>query len=381
MANKLEDFKPQKKNANKHTEYGMQMLEKSMGEVGFIGAMTAANDGEIFDGSARIEKSVTVFEGVEPIVVETDGTRPVIVKRTDIENADDPRAVRAGILANRVFEVDLDWDVDVLAELADDDMLDGLFTDKELIDLGAMEQESKDAEPQIDRAEELRQKWGVETGQTWQVGEHVLYIGDYLDANLSGDALVFDPPWDQKFDFDFSGFENILAFSDGQRIGDVIRYLGAPAWEFIWDTGASWYTPNRPLKKHKNCYWYGNIDDYNQEGYFFEHDAKKHTVKNTRGTYIYEPDIRGKRLLDVYAESITKTHSDGASHGKPLEWVAALLANCTKGVIVDPFCGTGTSIIAAQMVGRRCVASEIDLGMVGVILERCYEYGMLCKQK
>ena len=73
-----------KKNLNKHTEYGLQMLEKSMGEVGFIGAMTAANDGEIFDGSARIEKSAVIFDDVDPIVIETDGTRPVIIKRTHL---------------------------------------------------------------------------------------------------------------------------------------------------------------------------------------------------------------------------------------------------------------------------------------------------------
>ncbi len=74
---KLSDFTPQVKNLNKHTEYGLQMLEKSMGEVGFIGAMTAANDGEIFDGSARIEKSAVIFDDVDPIVIETDGVRLV----------------------------------------------------------------------------------------------------------------------------------------------------------------------------------------------------------------------------------------------------------------------------------------------------------------
>ena len=40
-----------------------------------------------------------------------------------------------------------------------------------------------DTEPQIDRAEELRQKWQVETGQMWQLGgEHRLICGDCTDA-------------------------------------------------------------------------------------------------------------------------------------------------------------------------------------------------------
>ena len=142
---KLSDFKKQKRNANKHTERGMKMLGESMDEVGFIGAMTSAADGEIFDGSARIEKSADVFD-TEPIIVETDGTRPVIVKRTDIPSADDPRAVRAGILANRVFEVDLEWDEDVLASILDEDaeMLDGLFNQGELVEMGIEAPEFKE---------------------------------------------------------------------------------------------------------------------------------------------------------------------------------------------------------------------------------------------
>lgn len=118
---KISDFRPQSKNANRHTERGLGMLDRSMSQEGWIGAITVAADGETFDGSARLETAYTRFgEDVEPIIVESDGTKPIIVKRTDIPTAEDPRAKRLAIAANRVAQVDLEWDVETLSALQDD---------------------------------------------------------------------------------------------------------------------------------------------------------------------------------------------------------------------------------------------------------------------
>lgn len=109
------------------------MLDNSIARAGWIGAMTAAADGEVFDGSARLETSYTRFgEEVEPIVVETDGSRPVIVKRTDIPTADDPKAVELSIAANRIAQVDLDFDPEVLAEYGEEIDLSQFWNDAEL---------------------------------------------------------------------------------------------------------------------------------------------------------------------------------------------------------------------------------------------------------
>lgn len=133
---RVKDFRPASRNANKHTARGMSELQKSVQSNGWIGAMTTAADGEMIAGSARIETAAQVF-GVdaEPIVVETDGRRPIIVKRTDIATADDPRAQALALSDNRVAELDLSWDVEVLAGF-DAETLDGLWTADELSDLG-----------------------------------------------------------------------------------------------------------------------------------------------------------------------------------------------------------------------------------------------------
>ena len=110
----------------------MSTLEKSIEKDGWIGAITVAADGETFDGSARIEVGAMLADGVEPIIVESDGTRPVIHIRKDIQTATDPKAKRLGVAANRVAQLNLDYDVEELARLQIEDVdLTGLFTETE----------------------------------------------------------------------------------------------------------------------------------------------------------------------------------------------------------------------------------------------------------
>ncbi len=128
-------IRPQKRNANRHTQRGMQALETSIATDGWIGAITVAADGETFDGSARVEKTAENGMLEDAIVVDSDGTRPIVVRRTDIATAADPRARRLGIAANRVASLNLEWEPDVLAELAGEIDLSSMFFPDELADL------------------------------------------------------------------------------------------------------------------------------------------------------------------------------------------------------------------------------------------------------
>lgn len=89
------------------------MLESSMRQYGYVSPMTAAADGEIIDGSARIETSVNVF-GDDAIVVHHDGTKPIIMVRDDIPSADTPEARAISMAANRIAQVNLDFDAEVI---------------------------------------------------------------------------------------------------------------------------------------------------------------------------------------------------------------------------------------------------------------------------
>ena len=112
------------------------MLDKSMSEDGYVAPMTATADGEIIDGSARLERVAERFSGVDPIIIEHDGKRPIIAVRTDIANANTPEAKRIALRANRIAEADLEWDAEIVKELGEEIDLSDMFSEKELNDLG-----------------------------------------------------------------------------------------------------------------------------------------------------------------------------------------------------------------------------------------------------
>src|SRR5690606_12689158 len=95
-----------------------------------------------------------------------------------------------------------------------DDLLEWGFSEEELtgLEFGGKNEPGEDPGPQIDRAEELREKWGVEAGQLWQLGEHRIICGDCTDPAVvervmqgeKAGAVVADPPYGMNLDTDYS---------------------------------------------------------------------------------------------------------------------------------------------------------------------------------
>jgi DNA modification methylase len=57
---------------------------------------------------------------------------------------------------------------------------------------------------------------------------------------------------------------------------------------------------------------------------------------------------------------------------KPVEMVADALKDCSRrgDLVLDPFCGSGTTIVAAEQTSRKARAIEIDPGFVDVAVRR-----------
>ena len=369
-------------NINAHTQRGRGLHENSLRKRGINRPIAAAGKGVKMPVISAGNQTFEIAAGIgitEAIVVHTTGNQIIINCRDDVAPGS-PEFYALAIEDNAVGRESYNPDLDILAAVMADPAMQALKNeDKMLADIVSgmgLKEETKDAEPQIDSAAELQEKWRVKTGDLWQIGEHKLHCASFEDVKFQSSTLIFDPPWDIDVVFNHAQYKDILAFTDGQRVGDIVNRFGAPTWEFIWHTGGNLYIPNRPLKGHKSCYWYGDVNKYNWEGSFYGEPIKEQNASSAKGSYHFVPDPRGKHLADLFTLAISKEHAEGASHSKPLDWMRLLIANCTTGDIDDPFCGTGTSIIAAQQLGRRCVASENNPLQCALILERAEIFGI-----
>lgn len=104
----IEELKFDDKNFNKHTEYGMSLLEKSLREFGAGRSVLVDKDNNIIAGNGIVESAINA--GITKTkVVETTGDELVVVKRTDVE-LDSKKGRRMAYADNATSSVDLEWD-------------------------------------------------------------------------------------------------------------------------------------------------------------------------------------------------------------------------------------------------------------------------------
>lgn len=355
------DLIPYARNAKKHDPEQVAKIAGSIREFGFNNPVLIDQSNGIIAGHGRVMAAIKL--GLESV--------PVI----RLSHLSETQR-RAYILAdNKLAELGGGWDEEMLKvelEAIKESDLDHLltgFSDEEMDQLLA---DTNELNGDPDEVPEPPADPITKPGDLWILGEHRLVCGDSTKANGFGDhceTLIFDPPWDAGITMQKR--QSTLAFCDGQRISDIVVLFGAPSWAFIWDCQQSWFTPSRPLKRMKMCLWYGDVEKYDQDGSHYGDPGVAGIKTNCRGTYQYTPDPRGKHLSDVFSLSITQFHSESEhSHSKPLDWIQMLIANCTQGDIFDPFLGSGTTLIAAEQLGRRCFGMEISPAYCDVIVKR-----------
>jgi hypothetical protein len=110
----INELIPDRKNANKHTEKGSRLLEKSLKNLGAGRSILIDKDNNIVAGNSTVEQATKL--GLPVRIIETNGKELIAVKRTDVL-LDSKKGRELAIADNQTAQEGIDFDFDVLEEL------------------------------------------------------------------------------------------------------------------------------------------------------------------------------------------------------------------------------------------------------------------------
>ena len=111
----IEELKFDTKNFNKHTEFGMSLLEKSLRQNGAGRSILVDKDNNIIAGNGIVEAAQNA--GITKTkVIEVQGDELVVVKRTDLA-LDSKQGREMALADNATAAADLEWDAEAIADV------------------------------------------------------------------------------------------------------------------------------------------------------------------------------------------------------------------------------------------------------------------------
>ena len=378
---KLSSLIPDNKNNNKHTAYGMDLLEKSVNKVGIIESITVSNDDKIISGNARHEVIGKNFDK-EALIIETDGTQPIIIKRTDIES-DTKKFYEASILANTTSKKNIDFDMEVIDSLA-------VEYDIDVVDLGVDIVDEEILEAEEDDFNGVPPKEPITVlGDLYEIGEHRLLCGDstktdafekLMDGELA-DMVVTDPPYNVSYE----GKTKDALTIENDSMGNDDFY------KFLYD----FYTAlTTAVKKGGAIYvWHASSEVINfgkamvDAGWLLKQQLiwVKNTMVMGRQDYQWkhEPCLYGWLVGDSHKwysdrKQTTVINFDKPQRNgehptmKPIGLFGYQIENSSKvgDLVIDAFGGSGTTMVACEQLKRKARVIEYDPKYCDVIVAR-----------
>lgn len=382
----LDQIAPHPDNYNKHPKKQISDLRASLrkfGQVRSVVVQAPVDSGRYLCVAGHGLTEAAAAEGLTEL-------------RADVLPADwPPHKVRAYLVADNNHAKRSEVDEAQLAAMvgdivaADAEYMAAMaFDEKDLAGMGIGAAPVEDVEPAIDRAEELRAKWGVEPGQLWRLGEHRLICGDCTDRSVvervmdgqKPDCMVTDPPYCS------GGFQEAgkKSGSIGTRGDEMIAndtlstrgYMALMKSVFLAsDCGVAYVFTDWRM-------WVNLFDVAESSGYGVRNMVvwDKETPGMGRGW-------RSQHELVLCAMKVTQPFDPHKAQGnvircsrtgnvlhpteKPVELIEKILdVTDIARVIFEPFSGSGTTLMACESMGRSCRAIELSPKFVAVALER-----------
>ena len=373
----ISDLIPYKKNANKGD---VDKVALSLKEFGYVKNSVGVDEGMVLlYGHTTLKAMQKLGWDKVPEVTQVSGLTENQKKAYRLMDNQ----------AGRSAEWDLSLLVAELNELKMDNFdltLTG-FDDKEISGFERelhKDDEPLDSEPQISRAEELRKEWGTELGQMWQCGDHRIVCGDCTDKKIidklvsseSVGLLLTDPPYgisvvggggETKFKGKVGGGGWVAPNTYHAIEGDNSTDAAKKTLLLLTDIknkiifGGNYFTDFLPPSR---C-WI--VWDKENTGNFA--DAELAWTSFDKGVKLYRWLWNGLSRKGERSEELK-----GRVHPtqKPVGLFKEILKDFSEpgDIILDPFLGSGTTLISCEQTGRIFRGAEISPEYVAVILQR-----------
>lgn len=385
---KLGWLQPWGHNPRQSTKKQASRILESFNAFGQVQTVAVGPAFDVYDGHQRLSALLTLH-GADYEIDARQSSRAL----TDDERRRLVIALHAGAQGAWDWDALGGWDETLLASAGmDAELLEQMNRDaialREMLSASdAANASDADTEPQIDRAEELRQKWGVNVGDLWQLGEHRLICGDCTDAAvvarvMQGEKadMLTDPPYGMDLDTDWSDAVGSLGSIGAKHnttgnkyspvIGDDKQFDPSHLFDLfvtgeMFLFGADYYAEFLPQKN---------------DGSWLVWDKRKESQEDAIGAefeLLWSKNKHKRRMLrhDWFGFLSSNNSKEARNRLHPTQKPTSLIEDilqqwCKAELIVDPYLGSGTTIIACENLGRRCRAVEIDPGYVAVALER-----------
>lgn len=364
-------------NARKHDDKNLEAIKASLRRFGQQKPIVVDSSSVVRAGNGTLAAATAL------------GWDSINVVQTDLQGSE---ATAYAIADNRTAEL-AEWDESVLAaslsSLADVDetwLSDLQFSEKELAELVASTQEQEIIE---DEVPDLTTDPVTQTGDLWILGEHRLLCGDSTEAKEVGrlmngkkaDLWLTDPPYNVAYTGKTSAaltIENDSMSDDDFRkflikcFGEAFEALKPGASFYIWHADSEGHNFRGAVHECeqtvRQCLiWAKNTMVMGRQDYQWKHEPCLYGWKKgaSHGWYT-------DRKQTTVLEFERPTRSESHPTMKPVDLFAYQIGNSTapQGLVFDSFLGSGTTLIAAEQLGRTCFGMELSPQYCDVIVER-----------
>src|ERR1041385_1371338 len=396
----LSELTPNLQNARKHPKQQIRQIAASINQFGFVVPILIDRNGRIIAGHARAEAGKLLEIQEVPTIL--------------LENLTENQ-VKAFMLADNRLAEKAVWDPDILAvelqHLVEIDEFDVTVTGFEVAEIDSIIDEAR-SEREEDNAIEIDETAQPITrpGDLWKLDKHRLLCGDALHESsftkLMGSRranLVFvAPPYNVRINGNVCGKGSIhhreFAMASGEMSpAEYIAFLTTTArllsrfsssgsvhyicadWRHIGELLAA---GNQVYSELLNlCVWVKN--NAGMGSLFRSQHELIFVFKNGRGRHVNNVMLGkyGRNRSNVWQYEGANTFSRQGDEGnllalhptcKPVNLVADAILDCSArgDIILDCFLGSGTTLIAAERVGRICHGMELDPRYVDVAIRR-----------